>query len=116
MTKFYQKTKYWAYANEARDSILDVDDDDGQSWSIITPYLDKYTTENINQGAEIEHGNTNQILLIYIIVKTYSCWYGRLKKYYILTTWSGILSGVILTSRLHWSPSNIDLTGHFLGE
>ena len=37
MSTFYRKM---TTSNEARDSDLDVDDDDGLSWSIITPYLD----------------------------------------------------------------------------
>ena len=36
MSTFFRKM---TTSNEVRDSILDVDDDDGQSWSIITPYL-----------------------------------------------------------------------------
>ena len=50
MSTFFEKM---TTSNEVRDSILDVDDvqtssniydadDDGQSWSIITPYLDHF--------------------------------------------------------------------------
>ena len=50
MSTFFRKM---TTSNEVRDSILDVDDvqtssniydddDDGQSWSIITPYLDLF--------------------------------------------------------------------------